>query len=399
MVQAVLPDVADRQTGRARRHLPRPAEGRPGRERPARAQPRVERHEGGRSDGPARRRPAGGSESRAGSARETRQRRARCARSDVEDAGRRGGAAAERRLGAHAHPDRAGARGRSIRLERPRRQRAPGGAAFRRPVARCGRAAAGRRGVEIRPARRSACRRRGARADRRPAGRPRSARRRRLATRPDARALGHVRLDRNRRSVVNRRRTAGGLVAGETRRAHRARPDGRRGVETGFGRRSAGLVRSADEGDRLVDCRPSPGMGRRDGRVLPAAPDRSTSQPGGARRPAAEARPVRREPRDPGTARRNRRARGFTRRARDGVSRHGQDPREGAALRLDPPARERAGRRRCRRDASGDLGRARRPSVEGRGCRSARRAAPRRARHTRWRSAFASRRWPRCLAA
>ena len=35
--------------------------------------------------------------------------RARRARSDVEDAGLRGGAA-QRRLGAHAHPDRAGAR-------------------------------------------------------------------------------------------------------------------------------------------------------------------------------------------------------------------------------------------------------------------------------------------------
>ena len=77
--------------------------------------------------------------------------------------------------------------------------------------------------------------------------------------------------------------TAAGLqaasLAGETRGAHRARSDGRRRAETRH-RSSPCWTRPdpRDEGHRLVDRRPSPGMGRRDGGVLPAAPDRSKSQ-------------------------------------------------------------------------------------------------------------------------
>ena len=140
---------------------------------------------------------------------------------------------------------------------------------------------------------------------RRSAGGPRSARDRRLAARSDARALGHVRPDRDRRPVVDRLRAAGGLVADETRGADRARSDGRRRAEA----RHAG--RPARQSDRVVRdtawwiAGRHPEWGGEMAGYFQQHLTREESQRRGARRPAAEARPVRREPGDPGPARRD----------------------------------------------------------------------------------------------
>ena len=148
-----------------------------------------------------------------------------------------------------------------------------------------------------------------------------------------------------------------------------------------------------------MDRRAPSGVGRRAGRILPGAPDRSKSHGRGARRPAAEARPVRREPRDSGTARGDRRARGITGRARDRVSRDGQDavrrscPRSGSRRSC---ARWPAATPRSRATLSRSCARRRRRKTRRPIC--TRRCSASRA-TTRPRLAFVSMRWRRFVAA
>ena len=124
---------------------------------------------------------------------------------------------------------------------------------------------------------RPACGGRGARTPGRPQSRRRSARAGRVSAGPNARTLGDIRPHRNRRSIVDKRWTAGDILASEARRAHRARSDGGGRIEGGGGHPAARLIRSGPEGDGLVDRRPPPGVGQRAGRVFPGTPDRHES--------------------------------------------------------------------------------------------------------------------------